>query len=199
MGPIVDKPQPGSGTSNDGNTARRFFRNSKQSSDITGINEELIRRFCVILETIASGYDINLEAFRLYTAETKTLYMELYPWYFMPVTVHKILVHSTEIIKSCILPIGQLSEEAQEARNKDLRKFREGHTRKKSRISTNQDLLSMLLVSSDPLISSLRKLPVKKSGSLSPQVINLLLPSPPVSSSATSEASGDISSETDSE
>ncbi|KAJ4438321.1 hypothetical protein ANN_14263 [Periplaneta americana] len=55
----------------------------------------------------------------------------------------------------------------------------------------------MLLVSSDPLISSLRKLPVKKSGSLSPQVINLLLPSPPVSSLATSEASGNLSSEMD--
>ena len=33
----------------------------------------------------------------------------------MPVTVHKILVYSTEVIKTCLLPIGQLSEESQEA------------------------------------------------------------------------------------
>ena len=53
----------------------------------------------------------------------------------MPVTVQKILMHSTEVIKSCILPIGQLPEESQEAQNKDCRRFREHHTRKKSRIA----------------------------------------------------------------
>ena len=100
--------------------------------------------------------------------------MELYPWYSMPVTVHKILVHSAEIIKTCILPIGQLSEEAQEARNKDLRRFREHHARKSSRIATNEDLLRMLLVTSDPVISSLRTVPARKKGSLSLQVLSLL-------------------------
>ena len=48
----------------------------------------------------------------------------------MPVTVHKILTHSMEVIKSCILPNGQLSKESNEARSKDCKRFREHHTRK---------------------------------------------------------------------
>ena len=39
---------------------------------------------------------------------------------FWPVTVYKILVYSSEIIKRCNLPIGQISEESQEACNKDV-------------------------------------------------------------------------------
>lgn len=48
----------------------------------------------------------------------------------------KILDHGREIIKQSIVPIGQLSEEAQEARNKDYRRFRKNHTRKCSRPAT---------------------------------------------------------------
>lgn len=94
----------------------------------------------------------------------------------MPVTVHKILVHSTEVIKTCILPIGQLSEESQEARNKDCRRFREHHTRKQSHISTNTDLLNMLLITSDPVINSLRELPRKRTEKLPLEVLNLIVP-----------------------
>lgn len=57
--------------------------------------------------------------------------------------------------------LGQLSEEAQEARNKDYKHIREHLTRKNSRLNTNTDLLNMLLVSSDPYISSIRNLPEK--------------------------------------
>lgn len=94
----------------------------------------------------------------------------------MPVTVHKIMVHSVEVIKFCLLPIGQLSEEAQEARNKDCRRFREGHTRKRSCITTNIDLLRMLLITSDPVINSLRELPPKKITILPEEVLKLIVP-----------------------
>ena len=50
------------------------------------------------------------------------------PWYYIPVIVHKILIHSTEVMKPCILPISQLLEESQEARYKDCRRIREHHT-----------------------------------------------------------------------
>ena len=39
----------------------------------------------------------------------------------MPVSVHKILVHGAAVIDPLPLPLGMLSEEAQEARNKDVR------------------------------------------------------------------------------
>lgn len=47
----------------------------------------------------------------------------------MPPTVHKVLVHGSSEAKFDLLPIGQLSEEALEARNKDVRHFRLNHTR----------------------------------------------------------------------
>ena len=62
----------------------------------------------------------------------------------MSVTVHKILIHSSEVNKTSFLSIGQLSDKSQEARNKDFCRFREHHSRKKSRISTNIDLLKMV-------------------------------------------------------
>lgn len=72
------------------------------------------------------------------------------------------------------LPIGQLSEEAQEARNKDYRRIRERHARKTSRVDTNTDLLTMLLVSSDPIVAGYRKPIKKRSKRSAPEVLSLL-------------------------
>ncbi|KDR19596.1 hypothetical protein L798_06129, partial [Zootermopsis nevadensis] len=95
---LVDQPrQGGSGTSNDGNTARRFFENPEVSANITGINEDLIRRFSIILCTLSCGCSVNVEAFDKYAMETANLYVNLYPWYYMPASVHKILIHGGKI------------------------------------------------------------------------------------------------------
>jgi hypothetical protein len=56
-----------------------------------------------------------------------------------------------------MVPIGKLSEEPQEARNKDFRNIRQNHPRKFSRVAANEDLLKNLFTSSDPVISSKRK------------------------------------------
>lgn len=92
----------------------------------------------------------------------------------MPSSVHKILFHSKLVIASCILPIGQLSEEAREARNKDSRRYREHFTRKTSRLDTNTDLIHRLLISSGPFLASLRHFPERKQGKLSREVLSLL-------------------------
>lgn len=52
-----------------------------------------------------------------------------------------------------------MSEEAQEASNKNYKKFREHHTRKLSRSKQNEDLIHILLQTSDPFISSIRNQP----------------------------------------
>ncbi|CAH0556507.1 unnamed protein product [Brassicogethes aeneus] len=49
MGLDVDKPKPGFGSSNDGNTARAFFNNPEKSSDITGVNKTLIKQLGDVL------------------------------------------------------------------------------------------------------------------------------------------------------
>lgn len=174
MGLVVDKPKPGYGNSNYGNTARRFFKNPELSGEITGLDVNLIKNFRILLRTLSSGYDINITAFEKVCSETRALYF--YSWYYMPVTVHKILVHSAEVIKTCIVPIGQISEESQEARNKDCRRFREHHTRKQSRISTNRDMLNMLIITSDLVINSFREFPNKKPDKLPIEVLKLLVP-----------------------
>lgn len=93
----------------------------------------------------------------------------------MPPTVHKVLVHGADIVKHALVPIGQLSEEAQEARNKEFKKYRQDYSRKMSREKTNEDIFNMLLISSDPLITSLRKPTNQAASHLDPEMRSLLL------------------------
>ncbi|CAH1962491.1 unnamed protein product [Acanthoscelides obtectus] len=159
---IVDKPKPGYGSSNDGNTSRIFFHNPQTSSDITGVDRELIEKFAISLGVLASGCAIDMEKFASLLEEARNLYIHLYKWYNMPNTVHKVLVHGCEIIDAFCLPIGELSEDALEARHKEVRKRRLSHTRKRSRTDTNKDLMRVLLLTSNPFISSKKKVSSKK-------------------------------------
>ena len=170
----IDMPTQQAGNSNDGNTARRFFRDENKTAEITGIDIELLKGFHIILEALASGFPINLDAFEACATRTRTLYLEKYGWYYMPVSVHKVLFHGRQVIASCILPIGQLSEEAQEARNKENRKYRELFTRKTSRLHTMTDLFNRLLITSDPFIASLRCIPKRKKNVIEHEVLDLL-------------------------
>lgn len=89
----------GFGTSNDGNTFRRFFADPKITADITGIDEELISRFSTILQVINCREDIDPGKYDSYAYKTAKIFIEKYSWYFMPVTVHKILLHGKQIIE----------------------------------------------------------------------------------------------------
>lgn len=158
LGLIIDRPRQVSGNTNDGNTARRFFYNSTCSAEITGVDETLIKRLYIILQVLSSGKMIDAEKFGIYAIETARIYMINYDWYYMPSSVHKILIHGENVIKNfAVLPIGQLSEDAQESRNKDYRNMRLHHARKCSRAATNEDVFKRLLCTSDPYLSSLRK------------------------------------------
>lgn len=70
----------------------------------------------------------------------------------MSATVHEILVHSFSVIKFALLPIGQLTEEAQEFRKNDLKLYRKHHSQKFLRVTTNIDLLHRFLILSNLLI-----------------------------------------------
>ena len=158
MGILVDIPMAGSGNTNNGNTARRFFSQPDLVSRITGVSEALIYNFSVILRALTSGYEINIDAFSSFAMKSAEMFVQLYPWFYMPSSIHKILIHGAAIIKHVSLPIGMMSEEALEARNKDCRNIREHHSRKNNRTNTMEDVMHALLVSSDPLITSLSKM-----------------------------------------
>ena len=85
---------------------------------MTSIDCKLIKSFGIILRTIASGIKIELEKFNLLLNDTKKKYLELHPWFYMPSSVHKLLVHGVDIINNFDLPVGQLAEDAIEARLK---------------------------------------------------------------------------------
>lgn len=176
MGLLVDIPKAGFGNTNDGNTSRRFFSDPETASRITGIDITLINKLKVILETISSGHAIDAKKFEDYAFETATLYVQLYGWHPMSPTLHKILIHGAAVISHFMLPIGQLSEEAAEARNKHFRLYRQNFSRKFDRVKCNRDILNRLLLTSDPLLSSNRKQPRKKSKPFSSETLSLLLP-----------------------
>jgi len=113
MGIIVDKSRDGAKcSSNDGNVTRKFFSNPNLASKITGINENLIYRCATILQA-ASGYKININKFNTYALDTAKELINEYPCYYLPATVHKVLTHGS---------IGELSEEAAESNNTNLKK-----------------------------------------------------------------------------
>ncbi|KAK5645599.1 hypothetical protein RI129_006899 [Pyrocoelia pectoralis] len=180
LGLLVDMPKTNFGNTNDGNTSRRFFSDPKIASDITGISYNLIYRLKVILEAISSGHLIDPEKYDRYGLETARLYVDLYPWHPMTPTMHKVLLHGAVIIKKSLLPIGQLSEEAAEARNKHFRSYRIDFARKFSRESCNQDILNKFLLTSDPFLSSKRSdVKKRKLDKLLPETIDMLLPAIP--------------------
>lgn len=175
LGLIIDKPRQLSGNSSDGNTARRFFYNYTCSANITGVDETLIKRLYIILQALSSGMMIDPEKFGVYALETARIYVSNYDWYYMPSSVHKLLIHGESVIKHfSVLPIGQLSEDAQESRNKDYRNMRLHHARKCSRIATNEDVFKTLLYTSDPYVSSLRKPYVRNVKDLDEEALSLL-------------------------
>lgn len=180
MGLLVDIPKPGFGNTNDGNTSRRFFADPECSSRITGINIGLIKRFKVILEVISSGNSIDVGKFGAYAHETAEMYTNLYGWHPMSPTIHKTLMHGAKVISTAILPIGQLSEEAAEARNKHIRYYRLNFARKFSRVDCNRDILNRLLLSSDPYLSCSRPKLHKKSKPFSMEAISLMVASTPL-------------------
>ncbi|CAK1550030.1 unnamed protein product [Leptosia nina] len=97
-------------------------------------------------------------------------------WYPMTPTLHKLLVHGPTIIKHAIIPIGQLSEEAAEARNKHFRQYRTDFARKFSKISCNVDVLNRLLLSSDPLLSCTRSRFMKNKKPFTKEALEFLIP-----------------------
>ena len=105
---------------------------------------------------------MNAEKFGVYAEEAEKLLTENCPWRKLTATVHKVLRHGKNIILHHLLPIGELSEEAQETKNKEYKYYRYHNSRKISRSAQNQDLMNMLLISSDPYISSFRRIRSKK-------------------------------------
>ena len=72
----------------------------------------------------------------------------------MTATVHKVLIHSKDIIENTVLPVGAFGETAAESRHKVYKADRLHHARKNSRTNNLADVFNRAMDTSDPLISS---------------------------------------------
>jgi hypothetical protein len=192
IGVLVDLPTArGGGTTNTGNTARRLFGTPKEFSDVTHFDLELIERFDTILRVVNSGYEIDEVKFAEFCSATEKRFIDTYPWYYLPSSVHKLLHHGPQVIASFPLPIGAFTEEALESQTKTVRFLRAHHTRTKGRKESNEDLFSALCVATDPLIVLFRNLRSVKKSSTLPSAVRELLVAPnielPESSAIVSE------------
>ena len=171
----VDIVKQSFGTTNTGNVARSFFAQAKAVAKYTGLDEHLIQRLYNILQVLTCGRMINCNKFKTHCFDTADICVQLYEWYKMPPSLHKVLIHGSDIIKSFDLPFGWLSEEPQEGNNKIFRKARAKYSRMCNRQMSNKHILHYLLISSDPLISSFRLKENKKVKPLTVEAEEMLL------------------------
>ena len=147
--------------------SRRFFGdecNELLDSLITDkeqltIIKQLHRNFNVILRIISSkGRQIDIDKFGALCTNTYIDILIYLAWADLTPTVHKILAHSTELVKnnSC-LGVGHLSEEGLEAQHKIIRKFRASWTLQSSDDANLKDLIKKMFLISNPLFYSFRR------------------------------------------
>lgn len=180
-GLLVDVVKPNSGTTNDGNTARIALsdKNRQTFSEILGLEKWLADDlFTILIVLSTSTFMIDPDKFAYFCRQLAEKYVAAYMWHPMTVTIHKILVHGSQIIKCTNLPMGMLSEQAAESRNKFWRYDREHHTRKSSRCRTMEDLFHRACESSDPVVSNIiqmtQRKTVKNKDPLPASALNLL-------------------------
>ena len=111
-----------------------------------------------------------------YAKKAAKLYVQLYSWHPTLPTMHTILIQGSHYIRAIYIPIGELSEEATEACNKQFHLFWQILSRKFSWISCNHDVFNRLLLSSDSILTGMRPIIRKKSKSFFKETLEILLP-----------------------
>jgi len=71
---------------------------------MNNIHGQRVTKIICILTTISCGHKINYQTFDDYAKAR--LFVHLYPWFYLPASVHKVLIHGRDIIRAALLPIG---------------------------------------------------------------------------------------------
>ena len=155
------------GSTTTGNAGRHFFTN-----EITQILEDLLVeagvpehveavkyihiRMSVLVRIIASNRNVDLAKYNKLVVELHTKLAEYFPWARLNFTLHAALHHSEQLIRDHGgQGLGELSEEALESNNKDLREWMEKMSRKTSCLDQLIDTMHRGLERSNPRIHSL--------------------------------------------
>ena len=153
-------PNDKTGTSNDGNQARRFFKSETRNVIVDCVADKykeivgcLHRNLSVILRVVNSSEEVDCEKLGVVTRETSLLIAEKLPWVSVNYTLHGLLHHSVELIQmNNNMSIGSLSEEAIESNNKYVRRYLEQFSRKTNPTDQLKDAMSRLIERSHPEI-----------------------------------------------
>ena len=72
--------------------------NASVSTEITKVDEKLIKRMHAIIITVSTGLKMKTEVFRDFILDTAKYFVKLYSWYNMSPTKHKFLIQGPEVI-----------------------------------------------------------------------------------------------------
>ena len=150
---VADFPkQGGAGSSNDGNTSRRAFANYELFAEILGVDLEIVKGLRTVLIAISSQRVINPAKYQEFCHSIFLRYVQLYPWFYLPASIHKLLIHGADIIRTSVLTVGVLGESGGESRNKTYKLYKERNSRKCDRRKENQDVFYRALDTSNPAL-----------------------------------------------
>lgn len=151
----VDFPSSqGAGNTNNGPLARAAFGQPETLAKVLSIEEDLIKKISTILITLSCHLPIDEDKFSNFCLQTAKYYVSLYVWFPMPPSIHKLLIHSKDIMLANNLPVGMLAEDSAEHCNKLYRHNRQFHARKQSRQFNLTDVFNRAMDSSDPMVAS---------------------------------------------
>lgn len=151
----VDEVKHGSGTSLNGNSSRKCFKDPSALAKALGINEELVKRLSFILKAFNHKEGVNLEALEKYCTDTYKLFFELYPWAKMNPSIHKMLRRGVDIARKFPLSLAYFAEDAAESMHKCYKNDSIHHARQNSRENRLKDVFNRAVDMSDPLISTI--------------------------------------------
>ncbi|GFY71484.1 hypothetical protein TNIN_247761 [Trichonephila inaurata madagascariensis] len=69
------------------------------ASSNTEIDEIMIRKFHLVMTTIACGHQIDAQKFKEFCLVPAELYLELYLWYYMLQSLHKVLIQESRLLR----------------------------------------------------------------------------------------------------
>jgi hypothetical protein len=149
----------GFGNSTTGGLVRKAFADPVKLADALELDRQLVKNLSIIVYVINSRERVNFDAYEKLCMNTYKYFDEEtkgeYSWYKLSASMHKILAHSTEIMKKLPLPAGYFSEEGAESHNKLYKKHRLNHARKIGLKENLEDVFKRSLEMSDPVVSSL--------------------------------------------
>ncbi|KAI6661435.1 hypothetical protein LOD99_13307 [Oopsacas minuta] len=137
----IDQPSSDGGTTSTGNMARQCFLNKNNliywvstliSEDMREPINTLHSNLSVLLRIFNCDHAVDTDKLNSLCKDTYESILSNFPWANVTPSLHRLLAHSTELVRDCNGGFGlkNFSEEAVEACNKLIRRYREHLARK---------------------------------------------------------------------